>query len=170
MYSKDQPFKILARTQSRTLEAIADRVFPKTDTPGAVEAGALNYINLALGGAYASYLPLYRRGLGAVDRHSRRKFGLKFRLLSDEQKDSILEDFEAGDISDWKKAAEFFETVRCHVLEGVFCEPQYGGNKDMIGWCLVKFPGQQFGYPEAYINKRVDLPPIAADSPESEKD
>ena len=44
----------------------------------------------------------------------------------------------------FKQAAEFFETVRYHVLEGVFCEPQYGGNRDMIGWRLVNFPGQQF--------------------------
>ena len=61
----------------------------------------------------------------------------------------------------FRSTAEFFEMVRYHVLEGVFCEPQYGGNKDMIGWRLVEFPGQQSGYADAYINKRVDLPPVA---------
>ncbi len=62
-------------------------------------------------------------------------------------------DFEAGVVAGFKQAAEFFETVRYHVLEGVFCEPQYGGNRDMIGWRLVDFPGQQFGYADAYVNK-----------------
>jgi gluconate 2-dehydrogenase gamma chain len=48
-------------------------------------------------------------------------------------------------------------------LEGVFCEPQYGGNREMIGWRLVGFPGQQFGYDDAYINRRVNLEPVAVD-------
>lgn len=53
--------------------------------------------------------------------------------------------------------------MKYHVFEGVFCEPHYGGNKDMIGWRLVNFPGQQFGYVDAYINKRVELEPVAVD-------
>jgi gluconate 2-dehydrogenase gamma chain len=164
------PIKILRRNEALILEAIADRIFPATKTAGAVEAGALDYIDLALRGAYALYLPLYRRGLRAIDRHARRKFGAKFTLLDDEQKDAILIDFEWGAVADWKKAAEFFETIRYHVLEGVFCEPQYGGNKDMIGWRMVDFPGQQSGYPDAYINKRVDLAPVAVDYVESKED
>ena len=36
----------------------------------------------------------------------------------------------------------------------------YGGNREMIGWKLVGFPGQQWGYPETYINKVVDLAPV----------
>ncbi len=168
--NKRQSSKALTRTEARTLEAIAERIFPKTDTPGAVEAGALDYINLALAGDYAKLLPLYRRGLRAVDRHARRQLGAKFMHLDAEQKDVILADFEAGEVSDFKPAAEFFKTVRYHVLEGVFCEPQYGGNKDMMGWRLVNFPGQQFGYPDPYINERVDLPPIAVDYEAAEED
>ena len=36
-----------------------------------------------------------------------------------------------------------------------------GGNKDMLGWRLVGFPGQQFGYADAYINRAVDMEPMA---------
>ena len=77
----------------------------------------------------------------------------------------MLVDFETGAVPGFKPAADFFEILRCHVLEGVFCEPQYGGNRDMIGWRLVNFPGQQFGYADAYINKRVDLEPVSVNSP-----
>jgi gluconate 2-dehydrogenase gamma chain len=73
-------------------------------------------------------------------------------------------------VAGFKQAAEFFETVRYHVLEGVFCEPQYGGNRDMIGWRLVNFPGQQFGYADAYVNKAVDLAPVAVDSSKAEEE
>ena len=168
--SPGECFKVLTRHQAHTLEAIADRIFPPTDTPGAVEAGAVNYIDVALAGDYASLAPLYRKGLRAINRYARVKFAEKFSALGDDDKDAMLSAFESGSIAGFKQAAEFFETLRYHVLEGVFCEPQYGGNKDMIGWRLVEFPGQQFGYPDAYIDKRVDLPPIAIDYTKAEED
>jgi gluconate 2-dehydrogenase gamma chain len=158
-----ESFKVLTTNEARALAAIADRIFPKTDTPGAVEIGALRYIDTALTGDYASLVPLYRRGIRAVDLHSRAKYGAAFGDLGDRQRDEILTDFEAGRVATFKKAAEFFEAVRYHVLEGVFCEPHYGGNKGMVGWRLVNFPGQQFGYADAYINKPVDLEPVAID-------
>jgi len=156
-------FTVLAPAEMETLAAIAERIFPTTDSPGAVKIGALDYIDIALAGDYAALVPLYRQGLGIIDRHARSKFGAQFVDLPDELKDAVLVDFEAGAIAGFTKAAEFFENVRYHVLEGIFCEPQYGGNKDMIGWRLVNFPGQQFGYADAYVNKRVDLEPVAVE-------
>lgn len=169
--NEQQPpsLRVLSRDEAETLELIADRIFPKTATPGAVEIGAINYIDIALAGDYAALVPLYRQGLRAVNRYARAKFGRVFQSLDDELRDAVLLAFEAGSIADLKNAAEFFETVRCHILEGVFCEPQYGGNKDMMGWRLVDFPGQQFGYADAYVNKRVDLEPVAVNSKNIEK-
>lgn len=168
--SKRRSFKALSERELETLARIADRIFPRTETPGAVECGAVDYIRIALAGDYARDLPLYRSGLRAIDRHARRKFSAAFPALAGAQQDSVLADFEAGSVADFRKAAEFFETVRCHVLEGVFCEPQYGGNKAMMGWRLVNFPGQQFGYADAYINRQVDLPPIATNYRKTEED
>ena len=159
----------LTAAEARTLEAIAERIFPATDSPGAVEAGAVEYIDRALAGDYAEFLPGYRKGLRAIDRHARGKFSAKFTTLSDADKDAVLLECEAGQVPRFKKSAEFFETVRCHVLEGVFGEPQYGGNRGLAGWRLVGFPGQQFGYPDAYIDKRVELSPVAAEAPAQEE-
>lgn len=159
----DNP-KALSQREAKILAAIAERIFPATDTPGAVEIGALDYIERALQGDYAPLLPLYRAGLRWVDRWASAKFGRQFHLLAEPQKDAVLSDFEAGVVAGFAKAAEFFETLRYHVLEGVFCEPQYGGNRNMTGWRLVSFPGQQFGYADAFINKPVDLEPVAVES------
>lgn len=164
-----QRFNVLTPDEAEILELIADRIFPKTATPGAVEIGAINYIDIALAGDYAALVPLYRQGLRALNRYARAKFSRAFQSLNDELRDAVLLAFEAGSIPDFKNAAEFFETVRCHVLEGIFCEPQYGGNNDMMGWRLVDFPGQQFGYADAYVNKRVDLEPVAVNSKKIEE-
>ena len=153
------------------LAAIAERIFPKTDTPGAVEIGAVNYIEIALAGDYVALAPLYHQGLRALQRYSRSKFVKHFVDLAAAEQDRVLGEFEAGVPDSFAQAAEFFEILRYHVLEGVFCEPQYGGNKDMTGWRLVDFPGQQFGYADAYIDKRVDLEPVSVDStPPQEED
>lgn len=160
---------VLTPDQSKILTALADRIFPRTETPGAVEIGAVQYIEAALAGDYAALAPLYRQGLRAIERCSKAKFRRAFCLLSEAQKDQVLVDFETGAVPRFKPAAEFFATVRGHVLEGIFCEPQYGGNRDMIGWRLVNFPGQQFGYADAYIDKLVELDPVAVDSRKSQE-
>jgi gluconate 2-dehydrogenase gamma chain len=142
-------------------DAIAARILPTTDTPGAVEAGAVFYIDRALAGPYARWLSRYTAGFRTVNRYAKRQFGASFERLSGAQQDSVLGDLEAGKITDLPRGEEFFELLRAHVLEGVFGEPNYGGNRELIGWKLVGFPGQQWGYPETYINKVVDLPPVA---------
>jgi gluconate 2-dehydrogenase gamma chain len=159
----DSNARILTNLERRTLEAIAERIFPTTDSPGAVDIGAVNYIEIALAGDYAALLPLYRAGLRALNRHAKAKFDGHFARLDGQQQDDVLKEFESGAAAGFKKAAEFFETVKYHVFEGVFCEPHYGGNKNMDGWRVVGFPGQQWGYSDAYINKQVDIEPVAVD-------
>ena len=158
----DSNARILTNLERRTLEAIAERIFPTTDSPGAVEIGAINYIEIALAGDYAALLPLYRAGLRALNRHAKAKFAGHFARLDGQQQDEALKDFESA-TAPFNKASEFFDMVKYHVFEGIFCEPHYGGNINMAGWRVVGFPGQQWGYPDAYINKPVDIPPVAVD-------
>lgn len=167
--AKSKKLQVLTHEEGLILAAIADRIFPKTDTPGAVEIGAVNYIDVALAGDYAALAPLYSQGLRAINRYARSEFNKTFLQLTEAEKEAVLRACEAGALASFKPAAEFFETLRYHVLEGVFCEPQYGGNKDMTGWRLVDFPGQQFGYADAYIDKRVDLEPISVDYRKAEE-
>ncbi len=167
--TQSEKLQALTQDERRLLAAIAERIFPRTETPGAVEIGAVNYIERALTGAYAALAPLYSQGLRAVNRYSRSEFNKNFLELGTADQDVVLRAFEGGAPARFKLAAEFFETLRYHVLEGVFCEPHYGGNQDMSGWRLVNFPGQQFGYDDAYINKRVDLEPVSVDDRKAEE-
>jgi gluconate 2-dehydrogenase gamma chain len=38
----------------------------------------------------------------------------------------------------------FFFLLRQHTIEGMFCDPMHGGNKNLAGWKLVGFPGPRF--------------------------
>jgi len=42
----------------------------------------------------------------------------------------------------------FFQMLRRHTLEGMFCDPLHGGNAGMIGWQLIGYPGPRMSYRE----------------------
>lgn len=157
---RGEPLQAFTTRQAQLVDAIAARILPTTNTPGAAEAGAVFYIDSALATAYRPLLSRYTQGLRGMDKYAKRQFGASFEKLSHEQQDSTLRDLESGKITEIREGEEFFELLRAHVLQGVFGEPSYGGNREMIGWKLVGFPGQQWGYSETYINKVVDLPPV----------
>jgi gluconate 2-dehydrogenase gamma chain len=161
MDSKSQ----LSARHAALVEAAAARIFPATSTPGATEAGAVEYIKRLLAEAYPELAPLYRAGCRALERHAKRRFGAGFLKIAATEQDAVLADFEAGRVPDFRGAADFFEALLNHTMEGVLGEPAYGGNRGLVGWRLVGFPGHQFGYADAYINRRVEIEPVAVERP-----
>jgi gluconate 2-dehydrogenase gamma chain len=154
---------VLSRSEWRTLEAIADAVVPgDPGDPGAVEAGAVPYIDRALSGAYEGLEPIYRVGLAQLEQLSLARYSASFRELERERRVSLLQELSlnffgveaAADIS--PELAEFAEQAREHVLEGLLADPLYGGNREMIGWRLIGFPGAQWGYSPEQRNFNFD--------------
>jgi gluconate 2-dehydrogenase gamma chain len=137
----DEAWVSLSPALARTLEAIVARLIPSDGSgPGALEAGAARYIDRGLGDALSSYRDLYTAGLAALDAHARRRAGDAFADLEPGQQDALLEELEGNAIPDFESAA-FFETVLEQTLEGTFCDPRYGGNRDFIGWEMIGYPG-----------------------------
>ena len=135
-----------------TMSAFTERLMPGApDKPGALEAGVLNYIDLALSGAYAEQQDFYRQGLAQLGAHCHKTYGKPFVQLSGAQQDEVLMALESGKAGGftWPTAQAFFNTVRTHTMEGMFADPIYGGNKDFSGWKLVGFPGAQMFYSPA---------------------
>ena len=129
-----------------TVAAFVERIMPGAPgMPGASDADVLNYIDLALAGAYAELKDFYRRGLDQLGALSQAQFGSNFVALSEAQQDEIITSLEDGSAQgfEWPTAQAFFNTLRTHTMEGMFADPVYGGNKDFAGWRLVGFPGAQ---------------------------
>jgi gluconate 2-dehydrogenase gamma chain len=131
---------------SATIAALTERIMPGAPgKPGAREAGVLNYIDLALSGAYSDDQEFYRHGLAQLDAYCVKAYGKPFRRLTEAQQDETVLALEQGKATEfaWPTAQAFFNTVRTHTMEGMFADPIYGGNKDFAGWRLVGFPGAQ---------------------------
>lgn len=75
--------RLLAAEERATISAIADAVIPRSETPGALEIGAPDFIELLL----AEWLPsaevdALRRGIAALDQRARELHGAAWPSLS----------------------------------------------------------------------------------------
>jgi gluconate 2-dehydrogenase gamma chain len=137
----DSP-QVLTMTEVVALQAVLDRVIPSDQNgPGAKEAKVWRYIDINLGGAYASLQPMYSQGLAALDTYAQRSQGKAFARLDTAQQDQLLKSMEAGTGPAGAAGKTFFRTLRNHALEGMFGDPAHGGNADFVGWQLIGYPG-----------------------------
>ena len=65
------------------------------------------------------------------------QLGPEFVLLDGVQQDERLKAIEKS---------YFFQLLRQHTIEGMFCDPMHGGNTDKIGWQMLGYPGPQMSY------------------------
>ena len=66
-----------------------------------------------------------------------------FDQISADQRQEVLAGLNAGKVNfdDGLAARVFFSTVYQNVMEGMFADPIYGGNKNKAGWKMIGFPG-----------------------------
>jgi gluconate 2-dehydrogenase gamma chain len=143
--------------EAAAVAGFAERIFPGAPgIPGARDADVLNYIDLALAGAYADLQEFYRHGLNQLDAHCRAAYGRVFARLEPRQQEEVVAALEAGRVAEftWPTARGFFNMLRTHTIEGMFADPIYGGNKDFAGWKLIGFPGAQPFFTKPEIQSR----------------
>jgi gluconate 2-dehydrogenase gamma chain len=128
--------------QMKTLEAFIDRLIPSDELgPGAVEAGAQHYIDQQLAGYLAPEKAQFLAGLEATDAYARRVYGASFASLTPAQRDGVLTAMDGNTAAGFANARNFFNRARRLTLEGMFGDPHYGGNKNGVGWDLIRYPG-----------------------------
>lgn len=137
-------FEVLTSSEAVELEAIAAQIIPSDGTPGAREAGIIYFIDRALGTFNSDNAEEVKNGLEEFQGSIREKYpdAEAFSKLTSEQQINALKEIEESD---------FFNSVRTLTLSGMFSMPSYGGNRDKIGWDLLKFDDRRswrppFGY------------------------
>jgi gluconate 2-dehydrogenase gamma chain len=91
---------------------------------------------------------IYRRGLESVEAFAQSSFGKSLLDLSDQEQDTLLEAMDAEEATgfDAPSGKAFFIKLRNDTIEGMFSDPMYGGNRDMVGWKLIGYPGARGFY------------------------
>lgn len=156
-----------------TLQAATEVIFPEDEHgPGAIGLGAPYYIDKQLASPWGrnadDYMarpfkdgqtPLTRgdimiQGVRKINEVSLAKHDASFNKLNEEVQIEILQEFE-GDKVEMKliSSASFFALLRQLTLEGCFCDPLYGGNKNLEGWKMKEFPGAYMSHLDAAESK-----------------
>jgi gluconate 2-dehydrogenase gamma chain len=117
----------------------------------------------------------YRLGIQGMENYAQQLYQKGFALLTADQQDRILTDMQAGTPNTFDGtsiqaattmpaagggealnqmapgapgvgAQAFFNLLLSHTIAGFFADPVYSGNRAMIGWNLIGFPGAQMSY------------------------
>ena len=150
------------------IEAVVDHMVPKDElTPSGTDIGLATYIDRALAGSWGKgdrlymqgpwargtanqgyQLPLtpaalYRAGIEGANAHCRKAYGQTFDRCTAEQKETFLRELSGGKITlaGGLPGRAFFGVLYQNVMEGMFADPIYGGNRDKVGWKMIGFPG-----------------------------
>jgi gluconate 2-dehydrogenase gamma chain len=150
------------------VEALVDHMIPADAlTPKGTDLGVNIYIDRALAGSwgkgdrlymqgpwkpgvpqqgYQSPLTpaeLYRVGIQSSNAYCQKTWGRPFDRLSAQQREEFLRALDGGKIvfENGPPSRVFWNVVYQTVMEGMFADPIYGGNKDKAGWKMVGFPG-----------------------------
>src|ERR1700722_9890920 len=184
------PWMFFTGDEGRAMEALADRIIPPDpQTPGGKDSGSAVFLDRQLAGPYGRQDGLYirppfmkgarnqgrqsekgpaqeyRENLAAFDKACKAQLGGKsFYELSDADKDHVLEGLESGVFKlDGVDGKAFLEQVIKDVQMGFFADPIYGGNRDIVAWKMIGYPGARYNYLDwvSRHNEKFPLPPVS---------
>jgi gluconate 2-dehydrogenase gamma chain len=161
-------YAFLNLDEAAFVEALVDHMVPADDlTPKGTDIGINIFIDRALAGGWGKgerlymqgpwkrgvpsqgyQLPLtpaqlYRAGIEATNAHCRKTYGKTFDRLNEQQREEVLKGLSGATIAfeSGLPVRVFWGTVYQTVMEGMFSDPIYGGNRNKAGWKLIGFPG-----------------------------
>jgi gluconate 2-dehydrogenase gamma chain len=176
--------------EARAIEAIVDRLIPADDlSVGGKDAGVATFIDRQLAGTYGNSARLYtkgpfmpgtvtqgyqgeanpaaryRSGLAAIDAYLRKTMSNRgFVDLKANEQDDFLKLVEAGKVDLGPvNGVALFNLFLQNTMEGFFADPIYGGNRDMVSWKMIGFPGTRYDYRDHVTkhNQPYPLPPVS---------
>ena len=184
-------YAFLNLEEAAFVEALVDHMVPADElTPKGTDLGINIYIDRALAGAWGKgdrlymqgpwkrgtpeqgyQLPLtpaqlYREGIAATNGHCYKAYGKPFDRLDEKQREEVLVALSSGKLAfdNGLPPRVFWSTVYQTVMEGMFSDPIYGGNRDKAGWRMIGFPGAIAVHREniaKYRDKKFPAEPIS---------
>jgi gluconate 2-dehydrogenase gamma chain len=157
---RETKVSFLSAAEAADVAAVAAQIIPTDDTPGAREAGVVNFIDRALATFLSQLASDYRTQLAEFQAVFRQRHpgAASFASLPSAQQVEYLAAIDH---------TPFFDTTRLLTLLGMFSLPLYGGNRDGVGWKLIGFEDRHFfqppfghydrGYP-GFASDRAELP------------
>ena len=143
-----RPLTNLTASETEILSAMVDRLIPSDELgPGALDAGVIRYIDRALSEAESDTADAYRsrpggsRHLQPVTREGGRSSTSPRSIRTRCSSTSRLGRRPVPGVGFVGGSGSFFNMVKSHTWQGMFGDPEYGGNVNFAGWDLLDYPG-----------------------------
>jgi gluconate 2-dehydrogenase gamma chain len=181
-------YAFLNPDEAAFIEALVDHMVPADEfSPKGTDLGINTFIDRALSAGWGrgdrlymngpwqqgtpsqgyqlplSPAELYRAGILAANTQCVKQYGKMFDRITAEQRQEFLVALSTGKIvfNPGPPARVFWGVVYQNVVEGLFADPIYGGNRDKAGWKMIGFPGVVAVHAQnitKYRNKKFDGP------------
>ncbi|GAK08009.1 gluconate 2-dehydrogenase subunit 3 family protein [Geomicrobium sp. JCM 19038] len=172
----------------RVLEMVTETIFPEDGNgPGAIALGVPYFIDRQLAGNWGSntrdYMQgpfeegtdtqgyqssltrgeIFLQGIRLINQISTSDYDEAFVDLEEQDRVAILTEFSEGNAEmRGVSSSRFFSLLRQAVLEGAYCDPLYGGNREMAGWRMKGHPGSVMSYLDVIQEEDfVEMDPVA---------
>ena len=142
---RDRVRRIFARLRSqpgptphelRTMVAVAEHIYPRDSSPGAVDLGIEQFLGRHLGtDYYRRCLPPLRRATAALDAWAVEAGARDFVSSPHGQRCALVDRLASA--QDSGLAGDFADLVDL-TLEGCFSDPVHGGNRLGQGWAIMR--------------------------------
>jgi len=181
-------YTFLNTDEAAFVEAMVDHMIPADDlSPKGTDMGLAIYIDRALASAWGKgdrlymngpwklgvpsqgyQLPLtpaqlYRAGIEATNVHCTKPYGKTFDKITEAQREDVLQGLSKGTLTfaSGLPVRDFWNTAYQTVMEGLFSDPIYGGNRNKAGWRMLGFPGAIAVHREDIVKYRDKEYPLA---------
>jgi len=171
-----EPFVTLTAPEAAFIVAAVDTLIPADElSPSGSDCGVAIFIDRQLGSAWGGGARTYRAGpflkgkpeqgyqlplaprdyfaagIAATNAWTRKIYnGKDFDRLTEADRAAALKAMEAGKAEfENFDARAFFGQLLSITMAGFFADPIYGGNRDMVAWKMIGFPG----LPATYADK-----------------
>ncbi len=131
--------KVLTPAEMKWLNPLVDAIIPRTDTPGASEAGVPAAIDRRLA-TNATLVAQIRKGMALLDAECEQRFQAKFAALDTARATEVL---TAASTAPATELGAFFKVVRDMTIDGYYTS--HAGLTQELGWhgntYLTEFKG-----------------------------
>ncbi len=116
----------LSRRHAEIAGAIAERILPKSDTPGALDVGVPEFMDIMYGAFMSNEeKSIFRKGLNNLNNRTRKTHKKPFAKLLAVQQDKVIGELAADNDKDTRA---FYRKVRELTLVGYFTSKEVGMN------------------------------------------
>jgi gluconate 2-dehydrogenase gamma chain len=184
----EPPLQYLNEDQHAFVVAAVDTLIPADElSPSGTDCGCATYIDRQLASAWGGGAKMYRggpyftgkpeqgyqlpltpaeffvAGIAGAREWTRKTYGADFERLEQNKRVEALKAMQEGKAEfDNFSSRAFFGRLYAMTMEGFFADPIYGGNRNMVSWRMLGFPGLPATYArliDQYRDKRYVVEP-----------